>query len=61
MALLVSYWWRINHNENSLVFKVLQSKYSHQIHTMKVKLGSNPSYIWRSLLVRRDVVEKVSI
>lgn len=57
-ALLAKNIWRIIINPSSLVARVLKARYFKHQDMMKAKLGSNPSYIWRSLLWSRQLLNK---
>lgn len=50
--------WRIIRKPNSLMTKVLKARYFKNKNIMQTRLGSNPSYIWRSILWSRDLIEK---
>ncbi|KAH9648889.1 putative reverse transcriptase/RNA-dependent DNA polymerase [Citrus sinensis] len=55
-VLLVKQGWRIQQCPNSLVARVLQAKYFQSKNFLDAKLGSNPSYIWRSILWGRQII-----
>ncbi|XP_024036940.1 uncharacterized mitochondrial protein AtMg00310-like [Citrus sinensis] len=55
-ALLAKQGWRIQQCPDSLVARVLQAKYFQSKNFLDAKLGSNPSYIWRSILWRRKII-----
>ena len=57
-ALLAKQACRILQFPNSLVTKVLQARYFKQTNFLHAKLGSNPSYIWRSILWGKQVIHK---
>lgn len=57
-ALLAKQIRRIIFNPESLVARVLKSRYFKHQDVMKANLGSNPSYIWRSLLWSRQLLHK---
>lgn len=55
-ALLARQVWRILYYENSLLAQVLKGKYFENEIVLQAKLGSKPSYAWRSLLYGRDLL-----
>lgn len=61
LALLASQWWRIMSRTESLVYKVLHVKYFSRDDPMKVQPKASSSYLWRSLLAGRAVIEKVKV
>lgn len=50
--------WRVIANPDSLVSKVFRARYFKHTNIMGASLGSNPSYIWRSILWTRDILNK---
>ena len=56
LALLAKQAWRLLHNPNSLFFRVYKSRYFPNYSFMDAELGSNPSYVWRSLLAAREII-----
>ncbi|OMO70912.1 reverse transcriptase [Corchorus capsularis] len=48
--------WRLINNPSSLCFRVLRAKYFSSGQFLNTRLGSNPSFLWRSLLAGRDVL-----
>ena len=56
LAMLAKQAWRLVHRQNSLFFRVYKTRYFPEISFLEAKLGSNPSYVWRSLLQARDVL-----
>ena len=56
LALLAKQAWRLIHQQNSLFFRVYKTQYFPGVPFLEVDLGSNPSYVWRSLLQARDVI-----
>jgi hypothetical protein len=48
-ALLTKQGWRIMQNVGSLVAQVLLKKYFSNESFLTSRLGSNPSYLWRSI------------
>ncbi|XP_073137815.1 uncharacterized protein [Henckelia pumila] len=57
-ALLAKQIWRIIKDPDSLVARVLKARYFCHQDVMEAGLGSNPSYLWRSLLWSRPLLEK---
>jgi hypothetical protein len=57
LALLAKQGWRILQNPNSLVAHILQEKYFLGGSFLQAGLGYKPSYIWRSLLKARPLLE----
>ena len=56
LALLAKQALRLIHNTHSLFFRVYKSRYFPNCSFMDAELGSNPSYIWRSLLAAREII-----
>ncbi|KAL9448689.1 hypothetical protein AB3S75_016060 [Citrus x aurantiifolia] len=59
-ALVAKQGWRIMQSPNSLVAKVLKARYFKHDGFMNAKLGSKPSFVWRSVLWGRQVIQKGS-
>ncbi|XP_075499798.1 putative mitochondrial protein AtMg00310 [Primulina tabacum] len=57
-ALLTKQIWRVLQSPESLVARVLKARYYKHQDILHDSLGSNPSYIWRSLLWSRPLLEK---
>lgn len=57
-ALVAKQGWRILQFPNSLVAKLLQVRYFKDGQFLNAKLGSKPSFIWRSILWGRQVIDK---
>ena len=56
-AMLAKHWLRLIHNDQSLNFKDLKSRYFPNKDPMQAVKGLNGSYLWHSLLEGRKVVE----
>lgn len=50
--------WRVIQYPDSLVAKVLQARYFKNSNFLRVRMGSQPSYIWRSILWGKQVILK---
>ena len=59
-AMLAKQAWRILSNPSSLVTWVLKSKYFPTSDVLNAKLGSLPSYSWRSIHGNLEVIRKGS-
>ena len=57
-ALITKQGWRVMHNPESLMAKILKAKYFKHTDFMDAKLGSNPSFVWRSILWGRQLVHE---
>lgn len=58
LALLAKQGWHLQVGFHSLVFKVLKAKYFPDCDFVNASMGTNPSYIWRSLLTAQRVVKQ---
>jgi hypothetical protein len=58
LALLAKQGWRLLTSPTSLFYRVYKSKYFPRCSFMKAKLGSNPSFIWRSMLAARYIIQQ---
>ena len=64
LAILAKQAWRLIQGSHSLFFRVYKACYFRTCSFMKAGLGSNPSFVWRSLLeagelIRAAIVWKV--
>lgn len=57
-ALVAKQEWRLLQNPDSLVVKVLKARYFKRTNFLMAKACSNPSFIWRSFLWGRQVLQK---
>lgn len=56
-VLLAKQVWRMIENSNSLVSKVFKTHYIKHMDIMEAGIGTNPSYIWRSLMWSKDILK----
>lgn len=56
-ALLANQFWRLVQNPTSLAAKVLKGRYFRHGDIMNAGIGNNPSFIWRSLIWSRKLLE----
>ena len=57
-ALVAKQAWRLLQLPNSLLARVLQAKYYKHSLFLNTTVGSNLSFIWKSILWGRQVIEK---
>lgn len=57
-ALVAKQGWRILQFPDSMVSKILQARYFKNCHFLNAKLGFRPSFIWRSILWGREVINR---
>ncbi|GAA0157021.1 hypothetical protein LIER_38387 [Lithospermum erythrorhizon] len=58
LALLARQGWRIVTRQASLLYKILKGRYFRNSNFLNAKVGSNPSFGWRSLIEGRKVLKK---
>ena len=56
-TLLAKQGWRLMENPNSLVARVLKAKYFPNSSFLQAKLGSSPSFLWRSILEGKKLLQ----
>ena len=56
MALLAKQGWRLQTNQNSLVYWVLKARYFPRCDFIEASLGNNPSYLWHSIMSAQNLV-----
>ena len=56
LAMLAKQAWRLIHNNGSLFYRVYEARYFPNTSFLDAELGNNPSFVWRSLLVARDII-----
>ena len=57
-ALVAKQAWRLLQYPNSLVSRVLQARYYKNSNFLSASIGSNASFIWKSILWGREVIKK---
>ena len=60
LAMLAKQAWLLIHNTHALFYQVYKSRYFPNCSFMDAEIGSNPSYVWRSLLAARDLIKEGS-
>lgn len=55
-ALLAKEVWRIMTNPDSSTAQLFKARYFKHVDIMEASLGTNPSYVWRSLLWAKDTL-----
>lgn len=60
LAMLSKQAWRLLHNHSSLVARVFKAKYYPHCSFLDAKCGSNPSFIWKSVLESQDIIRNNS-
>ena len=61
LAMLAKQAWRLIHGTHSLFYRVYKARYFPTCFFMEAHLGSNPSYVWRSLLSARELLQEGSV
>ena len=56
LAMLAKQAWRLIHQDHSLFYRVYKARHFPNCSFLMAELGSNPSYVWWSLLEARDVI-----
>lgn len=58
IALLGNQDWRLLQYPDKLVSKIYRARYYHHGSFLNASLGHNPSYIWRSVLESKNVIQR---
>ena len=56
LAMLAKQGWQLQQKKNSLVYYALKSKYFPNYDFSQATVGSNPSFIWRSIMAAQAIV-----
>ncbi|XP_074378028.1 putative mitochondrial protein AtMg00310 [Apium graveolens] len=54
--MLAKQGWRILNESNTLVSAIMKAKYFPNTDFLSAQLGSNPSYVWRSIMSAQETV-----
>lgn len=57
-ALLAKQAWRLTHDVDFLMSRVMKGKYYEDIGFLDTKLGSRPSYAWKCIIYGRDLLKQ---
>lgn len=60
IEMLVKQGWRLLNNVNPLVTDLMKAKYYPHTNFLNAKLGTNPSYMWRSIMEAQEVIRQGS-
>ena len=58
LAMLAKQGWKLVHETESLVAKILKARYYPTSNFLKAHIGANPSFTWRSIMEGRDLLLK---
>ncbi|XP_073151939.1 uncharacterized protein [Henckelia pumila] len=58
LALLAKQGWKLLSDPNALASRVLKARYFPHSNFLDAKIGHNPSYVWRILLMSQDLTRK---
>ncbi|EOY21370.1 Ribonuclease H-like superfamily protein [Theobroma cacao] len=58
LALLAKQGWRLQMQQPTLAYKILKARYFPRVHFMDAPVGSNPSYLWRSIKESQQIIKK---
>ena len=58
LALLAKQGWRLQTNQNSLVYHVLKARYFPQCDFIEATFGNNLSFVWRIIMSTRNLVRE---
>lgn len=59
-AILAKHCWHLLNRPNSLAARVLKARYYPRTSYLESKVRFKPSFVWRSLMASKDIVEKGS-
>ncbi|XP_075655218.1 putative mitochondrial protein AtMg00310 [Castanea sativa] len=58
LVMLAKQAWRLIHRTHSLFYRVYKARYFPVCSFLEAELGSNPSFMWRSLLSARELIRE---
>ena len=58
LAMLCKQSWRLLENPSSLVARIFKARYYPSSSFLCASLGSNPSFIWRSVFATQEIIRK---
>lgn len=58
IAMLAKQGWRLLNEMNPLITKLMKARYFPNDDFLSVRIGDNPSYLWRSILVGQEVLRQ---
>ena len=61
LAMLVKQAWRLIQGNHSLFFRVYKTHYFPTCSFMEASLGSNPSFVWCSLLEAKELIRTTTV
>ena len=61
LAMLAKQVWQLIQGSHSLFFRVYKARYFPTCSFMEVGLGSNPSFVWCSLLEARELIRTATV
>lgn len=60
LAMLAKQVWTLLQNTNSLSYRILKAKYFPRCDLLCANIGHKPSYLWRSLLSSKEIIQEGS-
>ncbi|XP_074328042.1 uncharacterized protein LOC141665954 [Apium graveolens] len=58
VAMLAKQAWRLVNNTNPLVAEIMKARYYAKSDFLNATLGSNPSFMWRSIMESQEVIKR---
>ena len=57
LAMLAKQWWRLLHDDSSLVYQCLKARYFPRTHFFDAKESPNYSFVWRSIVAALPILK----